>query len=93
MGRWQSGRLRQTVNLVLTARWFKSIPAHHKTICTSSETGKRKQLKIIRQKCHYEFESHLAHHFNKIEHRDVAQFGRAGADMRLVVGSSPSIPI
>ena len=29
MEMWQSGRLRQTVNLFLTARWFESIRLHH----------------------------------------------------------------
>jgi hypothetical protein len=28
MEMWQSGRLRQTVNLFLTARWFESIRLH-----------------------------------------------------------------
>ena len=29
LGRWQSGRLRVTVNHIWKARWFKSIPTHH----------------------------------------------------------------
>ena len=29
MEMWQRGRLRQTVNLFLTARWFESIRLHH----------------------------------------------------------------